>query len=121
MNRWCSGINCCCRAAKREPSIINDAEAIPICGGLLNTAALDVATDFDSLYEASLEMTRVLCRMEVFCYYRSRATEISEANWGWTVVGITAEKLQVALNNFQRSMVRNILEPIKNTQYSMQR
>lgn len=50
-------------------------------------------------------MTRVLCRMEVFCYYRSRATEISEANWGWTVVGITADKLQTALNNFQRSMV----------------
>lgn len=50
-------------------------------------------------------MTRVLCRMEVFSYYRSRATEISTANWGWTLVGITAEKLKTALDNFQRSMV----------------
>lgn len=93
------------RAVKREPSLIHSAETVPICGGLLNTAALDVAHDFETLYEASLEMTRVLCRMEVFSYYRSRATEISTANWGWTLVGITAEKLKTSLDNFQRSMV----------------
>lgn len=92
------------RCIKREPSLVHDAETIPICGGLLNTAALDVAQDFDTLYEASLEMTRVLCRMEVFSYYRSRATEISTANWGWTLVGIAADKLKTALDNFQRSM-----------------
>lgn len=93
------------RCVKREPSLINNAETIPICGGLLNTAALDVAKDFDTLYEASLEMTRVLCRMEKLAYYRSRATEISKGSWGWTVIGITAEKLQTSLDNFQRSMV----------------
>lgn len=93
------------RAVKRDATLINDAETVPICGGLLNTAALEVATDFDSLYEASLEMTRVLCRMEVFSYYRSRATEISTANWGWTLVGIPADKLKFSLDNFQRSMV----------------
>lgn len=94
------------RAVKRDPTLINDAETVPICGGLLNTAALDIATDFDSLYDASLEMTRVLCRMEVFSYYRSRATEISTANWGWTLVGIPADKLKSSLDAFQRSMVR---------------
>lgn len=95
---------------KREPSLINNAETIPICGGLLNTAALDVAKDFDTLYDASLEMTRVLCRMEKLAYYRSRATEISKGSWGWTVIGITAEKLQTSLDNFQRSMVRHSAE-----------
>lgn len=93
------------RCVKREPSLINNAEMIPVCGGLLNTAALDVARDFDTLYDASLEMTRVLCRMEKLAYYRSRATEISKGSWGWTVIGITAEKLQASLDSFQRSMV----------------
>ncbi|CAN8099864.1 unnamed protein product [Discula destructiva] len=92
------------QAVKRDATLINDAETVPICGGLLNTAALEIATDFDSLYGASLEMTRVLCRMEVFSYYRSRATEISTANWGWTLVGISADKLKTSLDAFQRSM-----------------
>lgn len=92
------------QCVKREPSLINNAETIPVCGGLLNTAALEVAKDFDTLYDASLEMTRVLCRMEKLAYYRSRATEISKGSWGWTVIGITAEKLQVSLDSFQRSM-----------------
>ncbi len=85
--------------------MIGRLQTISVCGGYLNAAALEVATDFDTLYEASLEMLRVLCRLERLVYDRARAIDLSKGSWSCAVTGITAEKLQIALDNFQNAMV----------------
>ena len=74
--------------------------------GCLNATALAVAKDFDTLYQASLELLRVFCRLQRLLYHRSRAIEISKGSWGYAVTGITAEKLQLALEKYQESLVR---------------
>ena len=90
---------------KREPALISGSQTISICGGFLNAAALSVAKDFDTLYEASLELLRVLCRLERLAYDRARATDLSKGSWACAVTGISADKLQIALDKFQCSMV----------------
>ncbi|KAI9711403.1 MAG: polyketide synthase pks13 [Chrysothrix sp. TS-e1954] len=91
------------QCVKREPALIDGSETISVCGGFLNAAALDVAKDFDTVYEASLELLRVLCRLERLAYNRARATDLSKGSWACAVTGISADKLQTALDKFQRS------------------
>ena len=86
--------------------MISGSKTISICGGLLNAAALEVSKDFDTLYVASLELARIFCRVLKLAYTRSRATEFADGCWGCAVTGISADKLQIALEKFQHSMVR---------------
>lgn len=76
-----------------------------MCGGYLNAAALDIAKDYDTLYEASLELFRILCRLERLAYERAKATDLSNGSWACAIAGISAEMLQVALDRYHRSMV----------------
>lgn len=108
------------RCIKREPDLLvkneNSPEVLGISGGLMNLSALSVAHDFDSLYQACLEMCGVLCRVCRFCYIKSRAAEDRAGTWGWAVLGISTDKLRDVLDqhqnslvsHFQASMVKNV-------------
>lgn len=58
------------------------------CGGLLNAAAMAVAIDVDSLYQASLTIVELVCRLTEFLIDRSREVEDVNDSWGWSVVGV---------------------------------
>ena len=94
-----------CRSMKREPSLIEESQTISVCGGFLNAAALGAAKDFDTLYAASLELLRILCRLERLAYDRAKAADLSKGSWASAVTGIPADKLQHALDKYQRSVV----------------
>ncbi|KAF6807044.1 beta-ketoacyl synthase domain-containing protein [Colletotrichum musicola] len=93
---------------KRDPRLLEKSDDGPewlgISGGLMSLSPLAVATDFDSLYEACLEVAGLLCRVCRFCYIRSRATEDRAGTWGWAVLGISKEDLGIALEQFQTNM-----------------
>lgn len=71
----------------------------------MNLSALSVAHDFDSLYQACLEMCGVLCRVCRFCYIKSRAAEDRAGTWGWAVLGISTDRLRDVLDQHQNSLV----------------
>jgi zearalenone synthase (nonreducing iterative type I polyketide synthase) len=92
---------------KREPDLLNPnrrAEWLGLSGGLISLAALAISRDFDSLYDACLEVTRVLVRFCKFTSVRSRAVEDGPGNWGWAVLGIPKDDLAKTLDQFQQSM-----------------
>lgn len=75
------------------------------CGGLLNAAAMAEAIEVDSLYQASLTIVELACRLTEFLIDRSREVEDVKDSWSWSVVrvkcavlcchGIYADMLQV--------------------------
>ena len=98
---------------KREPQLVNPTgprpEVLGISGGLTNLAALAIATDFDSLYDAVLEGARVFARICRLTLVRSRAMEDCPSGaWGWAVLGILPDDLRKVLEQFQQSMVSEI-------------
>lgn len=95
---------------KREPQLVKASgprpEALGISGGLTNLAALAIATDFESLYDAVLEGARVFARICRLTLVRSRAMEDCPTGaWGWAVLGIVPDELRKVLDQFQQSMV----------------
>ncbi len=100
-NRW----------VKREPQLMSRYGARPlglgICGGLINLSTLAISTDFESLYDATLEVAGLFFRLCRFASVRSRAIEDRPGVWGWAILGITPDELVKALDQFQQSMVRN--------------
>lgn len=102
--------------AKKESHLLDHnsgTEWLGISGGLISLSALAVAEDFDELYEACLEVARLLVRLCNFTSVRSRAMEDGPGAWGWAVLGISPEDLRKALDQFQTSMG---IPPIKRAQ-----
>lgn len=97
------------RCVKREPDLLLKNEQRPelmgISGGLMNLSVLSVAHDFDSLYQACLEVCGLLCRVCRFCYLKSRAAEDRAGIWGWAVLGISTDELRTVLEQYQKSIV----------------
>lgn len=92
--------------AKREPQLIGPEAAtewVGLSGGLLTLSALAVAHDFNSLNEALLETGRLVFRVAMLASTKSRAMEEEPGTWGWAVLGISAEELREALDQFHRS------------------
>jgi Starter unit:ACP transacylase in aflatoxin biosynthesis len=94
---------------KREPQLVNTTgprpERLGISGGLTNLAALAISADFESLYDAVLEVARLFVRLCRFTSVRSRAIEDRPGVWGWAVLGIVPDELRKVLDQFQQSMV----------------
>lgn len=91
---------------KREPHLLGPqahTEWLGISGGLLTLSALAVADNFDSLYDACLEVGRLVVRVCKLTSVRSRAVEDRPGVWGWAVLGISPEDLRQALDQFQQS------------------
>ncbi|KAI9717847.1 MAG: polyketide synthase pks13 [Chrysothrix sp. TS-e1954] len=89
---------------KRE-NVLDNAEILGISGGLVNASVLAVARDFDTLYEACLEVFSLFYRSCRLAIVRSRAIEDGPGSWGRVVVGISASDLRNALDRFQSNMV----------------
>ena len=91
---------------KREPHILGRharTEWLGISGGLLTLSALAVAEDFETLYDACLEVGRLVVRVCKLTSVRSRAVEDRPGVWGWAVLGISPEHLRKSLDQFQQS------------------
>jgi hypothetical protein len=91
---------------KREPHLTDpksQTEWLGISGGLLTLSALAIAEDFDSLYEACLEVGRLVFRVSKLASVRSRAVEDKPGVWGWAVLGISADDLRNAMEQFQEN------------------
>lgn len=84
-------------------------ESLGISGGLTNLCALAISTDFESLYDAALEVARVFARLCRFTSVRSRAMEDRPGVWGWAVLGLKPDALGKVLDQFQQSLVRMAL------------
>ena len=91
---------------KREPHLLEPharTEWLGISGGLLPLSALAIADDFQTLYDACLEVGRLVVRICKLTSVRSRALEDQPGVWGWAVLGISLDDLHKALNQFQQS------------------
>ena len=89
---------------KREPQLVGpDArtEWLGISGGMLTLSALGVAQDFESLYDACLEVGRLVLRVCKLTSVRSRAVEDRPGVWGYAILGISVDHLRKALDQFQ--------------------
>ncbi|KAE8350732.1 conidial yellow pigment biosynthesis polyketide synthase [Aspergillus coremiiformis] len=92
---------------KQEPEIIGPharSEWLGISGGLISLSALAISQDFETLCNACLEVARVLVRLCKLMSVRSRAVEDHPGVWGWAVLGISADELRTALDQFQQSV-----------------
>lgn len=92
---------------KKEPRLLEaDApvEWLGFSGGLLSLSALAISNDFDSLYENCLEAARLVFRVARLASVRSRAIEDQPGQWGWAVLGMSAEELSKTLERFQQSI-----------------
>lgn len=83
----------------------NQPEWVGISGGLISLSVLAVAETFEKLYEACLEVAGLLARLCRFTSVKSRSMEDRSGAWGWTVLGIGANELRNALDQYQQSMV----------------
>ncbi|TLD17653.1 uncharacterized protein PgNI_00006 [Pyricularia grisea] len=96
------------RCIKREPHLLDKSESGPewlgISGGLMSLAPLAVAKDFDTLYDACVDVAGLFCRVSNFCCIRSRAVEDKSGTWGWAVLGISREDLSSVLDEYQSSV-----------------
>ncbi|TDZ35769.1 Non-reducing polyketide synthase ZEA1 [Colletotrichum spinosum] len=93
--------------AQVYPAILNGNDDAPVhlagaCGGLLVASALVIADDVQSLYQGSLEMVRVTCRLSGLMIARSRAVEDSSDSWGWSIIGMAGVDLQSHLDSFHQ-------------------
>ncbi|RFN53982.1 non-reducing polyketide synthase [Fusarium flagelliforme] len=106
--------------AKQEPSLLSIGEDHPewvgISGGLISFSVLAVAETFEKLYEACLEVAGLLARLCRFTSVKSRSMEDRSGAWGWTVLGIEADDLRNALDQYQQSMG---IPPIKRAQVAV--
>lgn len=91
---------------KREPHLLGPnarTEWLGISGGLLTLSALAIAEDFEALYDACLEVGRLVVRVCKLASVRSRAVEDQPGVWGWAVLGISPDDLRKALDQFQQN------------------
>jgi zearalenone synthase (nonreducing iterative type I polyketide synthase) len=89
---------------KREPNLIgptSQTEWLGFSGGLLGLSALAIAEDFDQLHDACLEAGRFVFRVARLASVRSRAVENQPGSRGWAVLGVSADDLRNALDEFQ--------------------
>ena len=78
----------------------------------MNLCALAISIDFASLCHAVLEVARLFVRLYRFISVRSRAMEDRPGIWGRAVLGITPEELRKVLDQFQQSMVSEIVDEL---------
>ncbi|KAJ6133989.1 conidial yellow pigment biosynthesis polyketide synthase [Penicillium sp. IBT 18751x] len=94
-------------AISSEPQLLDPGlprpELIGVSGGLFSAAVVPIATNFTPLYDACLEAGRVWARLCNLTLVKSRAMEERPGTWGWAVLGIQAEELDEALEQFQIS------------------
>lgn len=102
------------RAAKLVQSVSSPAlldtkgpskHLLGACGGLLAASAMLIAQDIQSLYQASLEMIKVTCRLSNLMINRSWAVEDTIDSWGWSIIGVSAKDLQDYLDSFHSTHV----------------
>ena len=92
---------------KREPDLLGPhtcTEWLGISGGLLTLSALTIAEDFQTLYDACLEVGRLVVRVCKLTSMRSRAVEDQPGVWGWAVLGIPPDDLRKTLEKFQKGI-----------------
>ena len=92
---------------KQEPHLIRPeacTEWLGISGGLLTLSALAIAKDFETLYNACLEIGRLIVRVCKLTSVRSRALEDKPGVWGWALLGTAPDALRKALDQFQHIM-----------------
>ena len=92
---------------KEEPQLLGPkapTEWLGISGGLLTLSALAISEDFETLYDACLEVGRLVVRFCKVASVRSRAIEDQPGVWGWAVLGISPNDLRKALEQFQQKV-----------------
>jgi hypothetical protein len=92
--------------AKREPHLLGlnaQTEWLGISGGLLTLSALAISEDFEALYDACLEVGRLVLRVSKLASVRSRAVEDKPGVWGWAVLGISPDDLRNVIDQFQEN------------------
>lgn len=67
-----------------------------------------VANNLPSLYQSSLEMIRVTCRLSNLMISRSMAVEDTVDSWGWSILGVSTSNLQGYLDAFHNTQVRTM-------------
>lgn len=90
---------------KQEPDLLEPhrrPEWFGISGGLISLSPLAVAQDFETLYDACIEVARLLVRACKFTSVKSRSMEDRPGIWGWAVLGISPDELREALDRFQQ-------------------
>jgi hypothetical protein len=80
-------------------------ECLGFSGGLISLSVLAISEDFETLYQACLEVAGLLVRLCRFTSVKSRAIEDCPGVWGWAVLGVSADDLRKTLDQFQQSMV----------------
>ncbi len=91
---------------KQEPHLVGrnaPTEWLGISSGMFTLSALAMADGFDSLFDACLEIGRMLVRACKLVSMRSRALEEEPGHWGWAVLGISPDDLRQALHQFQQN------------------
>jgi Starter unit:ACP transacylase in aflatoxin biosynthesis len=85
-----------------------ETHLVGISAGLWNAVAVPISTNFNTLYDSSIEAGRVWARLCRIIFARSRAREDGPGVWGRAVLGIAADKLEKILEQFQHAMVSKI-------------
>ncbi|KAF2258098.1 ketoacyl-synt-domain-containing protein [Lojkania enalia] len=90
----------------QDPNLLKPGsrpEWLGISGGLISLSPLAISKDFNTLYDACIEVARLLVRACKFTSMRSRAMEDRPGVWGWAVLGISPDELRTALDQFQQA------------------
>jgi len=82
-----------------------ETHLVGISGGLWNAVAVPISTNFNTLYDSSIEAGRVWVRVCSLIFARSRAREDRPGVWGWAVLGVAADELEKILEQFQHAIV----------------
>lgn len=82
-----------------------ETHLVGISGGIWNAVAVSISTNFNTLYNSSIETGRMWVRLWGLILERSRAREDRLGAWGCAVLGIAADELETILETFQNSKV----------------
>ena len=92
-----------------DPSILNSSETrlnvLGFCTGLLPGAVAAIARDSSDIFKYGLEMVSISFRLAIEFTRRSKRIEESPQSWARTIVGATAEELQVIVDDFNHKRV----------------
>ncbi|MCJ1403808.1 hypothetical protein MMC11_007031 [Xylographa trunciseda] len=91
---------------ENDPSILQSSESsvhvLGFCTGLLPGAVAALARDSSEVYKYGLEMVSISFRLAIEFTRRSRRIDESPQSWARTIVGATAEELQVIVDDFNQ-------------------
>lgn len=82
---------------------------VGVSAGLWNAVAVPISTNFNTLYESTIEAGRVWIRLCSLIFSQSRSREDRPGVWGRAVVGMSVDELEEILKKFQDDVVSSSL------------